>query len=566
MRAIRFILATGATLTILAALACGGTSATSSSSGIASTAPTAVFSYVSSAKGYYDSLYSGHAITFTDNSSGTPMSWAWDFGDGATSTEQNPVHIFTVAAINAPDSTNTFTVKLRVSNSSGSTTTSQNLIVHQPLYNIYQDISNQAQSTTVSFSAFAMMTGDPSDAGTICAQTFFPPGKVSDYTGFQYLRDNDPSNMGHNTDFTTDTSYQVLSILTEAQFAQLLALADKQQDAVNQYGYQRYTLIKAFRLLLNQDLPSGSSGLSLSAIKAYSNALYQIDGQIAYDRAKLYANIINQMKTTANPNSSSQTQIAYLDSLRGFGAASWPTVSSATIQDRMQGLSPAEGVLVMTYAGDILSWYNGSVNADVYFCPERHGTYYGGFYLKDAPGMGQPGYSISETLTATAGGVLLGIGSDGQTSAIGQAPYNITQAQADAMAALWGTTEQGNLASIVSTRTQIATLLRTLMGTPDTDGSVLAQVLTLSGAYGEYDGENNYYLATGFANIYNTMLSASQKTALQALRTSILTGAYSNGTPFDFTNCTTYYLYSSPVDESLIDGYITSAATNPLFH
>ena len=41
----------------------------------------------------------------------------------------------------------------------------------------------------------------------------------------------------------------------------------------------------------------------------------------------------------------------------------------------------------MTYAGDIYSWYAGSVEADVYFCPERHGTYFGSFYLKDTPVM-----------------------------------------------------------------------------------------------------------------------------------------------------------------------------------
>ena len=60
----------------------------------------------------------------------------------------------------------------------------------------------------------------------------------------------------------------------------------------------------------------------------------------------------------------------------------------------------------MTYASDMFSWYAGSLDADVYFCPERHGTYYGGFYIKDAPAVGHEGYSISEQLTATAGAAL----------------------------------------------------------------------------------------------------------------------------------------------------------------
>jgi PKD repeat protein len=36
----------------------------------------------------------GDTVTFTDMSSNTPTSWAWDFGDGATSTDQNPTHAY----------------------------------------------------------------------------------------------------------------------------------------------------------------------------------------------------------------------------------------------------------------------------------------------------------------------------------------------------------------------------------------------------------------------------------------------------------------------------------------
>ena len=33
-------------------------------------------------------------VQFTDTSQGAPNSWNWDFGDGGTSTEQNPTHTF----------------------------------------------------------------------------------------------------------------------------------------------------------------------------------------------------------------------------------------------------------------------------------------------------------------------------------------------------------------------------------------------------------------------------------------------------------------------------------------
>ncbi len=52
-------------------------------------------------------------VAFTDLSSGLPMSWAWDFGDGTYSTDQNPTHTYSEAG--------TYTVNLTVSNTSGTT-------------------------------------------------------------------------------------------------------------------------------------------------------------------------------------------------------------------------------------------------------------------------------------------------------------------------------------------------------------------------------------------------------------------------------------------------------------
>ena len=53
-------------------------------------------------------------IIFTDLSTGTPTSWLWNFGDGNTSTAQNPSHTYS--------NRGTYTVSLRVSNSLSSNT------------------------------------------------------------------------------------------------------------------------------------------------------------------------------------------------------------------------------------------------------------------------------------------------------------------------------------------------------------------------------------------------------------------------------------------------------------
>ena len=51
-------------------------------------------------------------VQFTDESTGTPTSWNWDFGDGDISTSQNPSHEYTDSG--------TYTVSLEVSNGAGS--------------------------------------------------------------------------------------------------------------------------------------------------------------------------------------------------------------------------------------------------------------------------------------------------------------------------------------------------------------------------------------------------------------------------------------------------------------
>ncbi len=406
-----------------------------------------------------------------------------------------------------------------------------------PTMNMAQTISDGAQSTTMAFSGVALMTGN------LAAQSFFPPGKVADYTGFQYLRDNDPDNMGHNTSFLTRVANNVIYILNADQLAQLSALAAAQQSRVDSYGYQRYPMMQAFRRLIDGNIPSGSAGLNLNAVKAASRALYLIDGQISFDRAVLYASVINSLDAT---------QLAYLAAMKGKGWSSWPDITDAQIASKVSGLAQGSKVAVMTYASDIYSWYAGSLEADIYFCPERHGTYYGGFYIKDAPAVGHEGYSINEQMTATAGAAL-----------IDTSKGYVTQSQATTMYSLVAT-QKDNLTSIVSTRTQIATLLRSLLNASTSADTVKTQILSLSGIYGELDGANNYAYATTFAQVYQT-LSADQKTALAALRKSMMSGTYADGTAFDFSLASTPFLYSNVLSDAQIAPYISDAASSALF-
>jgi beta propeller repeat protein len=53
-------------------------------------------------------------VQFTDKSTGAPTKWSWTFGDGTTSTKQNPLHKYSKVG--------SYTVKLTATNAEGSST------------------------------------------------------------------------------------------------------------------------------------------------------------------------------------------------------------------------------------------------------------------------------------------------------------------------------------------------------------------------------------------------------------------------------------------------------------
>jgi PKD repeat protein len=64
------------------------------------------------------------AVEFADTASGAPTSWAWDFGDGTTSVEQNPAHTYTTAG--------TYQATVTATNASGSDTSDVATITVSP--------------------------------------------------------------------------------------------------------------------------------------------------------------------------------------------------------------------------------------------------------------------------------------------------------------------------------------------------------------------------------------------------------------------------------------------------
>lgn len=348
-------------------------------------------------------------------------------------------------------------------------------------YSTDQAMSDKAQLSTIAFSGLAFITGSNG------ADTFFPPGKVADFFGFQYMRDIDTAGYGHNTQFLSRVANNVLYILSDEQKAKLTALAKEQAPLYLQFAYNRLPLINAFRRNLEGNTPAGVSQLDQDTVKEYTASLYSIDAEMSCGRAKTTGAILQSL---------TDEQKAYLDAMAFDDFSTWPDVPEDSALKT--GMTNSEFVCVMTYASEMFSWYKGSVESDAYFCPERHGTYFGGFFMKDYNAMNNPDYFISTSVTGDKGQEFLDLLNDDQRKLI----EDIIPAQKDA------------ITEIASIRQQVSAELRKALTGQSFDEP---QVSAWIERYGELDGTVSGLYAQRFAEV-NQTLTDEQRTALIQLR------------------------------------------------
>lgn len=373
----------------------------------------------------------------------------------------------------------------------------------QGKYNLEQAISDRAQLNTIAFSGLAFLTGD------FGAATFMPPGKVCDYFGFQYMRDIDAAEKGHNPMFLSRVAANVMHILNEDQRKLFEDLATEQSAQFEQLALKRMPLIKAFHRERDGDIPKGSTGLSREAVIRYVGDFFAFDAELSYRRTEVFGKVVSSL---------TPDQKAYLGKMKFGDFNTWPELDERSVLKRPSaGASKFYNVAYMTYASEFFSWYAGSVMADTYFCPERHGTYFGGFYMKDMPAMGKRNYDISTSVTGDSGENFLMLLNANQRE-------NITSIIAR---------QRQMLSEMVKVREAISTELRKFLSGGKADKQ---KVLALGRHYGELDGEVSWMYASAFAKV-NRTLTKDQRTAMIKLRN------------LDGYQSAPAYLYSSPMQK-----------------
>ena len=372
-------------------------------------------------------------------------------------------------------------------------------------YSIQQAVSDKAQLHTIAFNGLAFITGD------FGASTFIPPGKVCDFFGFQYMRDIDVAQKGHNPMFLNRVAGNVLQTLNAEQKQKLLDLAEEQSSQLETLARMRLPLIKAFHRQLDAQIPAGSEGLNEAAVVRYVGDIFEKDAELSLRRAEVMAQVWRSL---------APEQKTYFAKMQFGDFNSWPAIDERDkIRDTGRGKPQIFNVAYMTYASEFFSWTAGNLDADTYFCPERHGTYFGGFYMKDMPAMGKRDYDIS--LSRTGDG-----GSDFLDTLAAEQRAEVTGIIAKQKKAINETIE---------VRRAIASELRKYLAgeTPDR-----AKVLALGRHYGELDGEMSWLYTMAFAKM-NRTLNDSQRAALMKIRN------------LDGYKSAEAYLYSRPLTGKL---------------
>lgn len=128
----------------------------------------------------------GTAVAFTDTSSNEPASRLWNFGDGSTSTEPNPSHVFATPALR--------TVKLTVTNAAGTSEAMREITIGDPAASFQpkQILPGQARAAGAGGSFFrtSMWLTNPGLADSVVRLRYVPTGTAggAEETSFVTIR------------------------------------------------------------------------------------------------------------------------------------------------------------------------------------------------------------------------------------------------------------------------------------------------------------------------------------------------------------------------------------------
>ena len=194
------------------------------------------------------SIIKDEEIVFTDQSTNTPTSWSWDFGDGGTSTVQNPTHTYNTEG--------TYTVSLTVSNAYGNDTETKTDYITVNSNNTVTDYDGNTYPTVT--------IGTQTWVAENLKTTHYPNGTeiplVTDNTAWGNLGDND-----------TDDAYCYYENNSSSEYGALYTYAAALNACPTGWHLPSDAEWTTLENYISNDGHSGTEGTALKATSGWSN-------------------------------------------------------------------------------------------------------------------------------------------------------------------------------------------------------------------------------------------------------------------------------------------------------
>jgi Zn-dependent metalloprotease len=206
-------------------------------------------------------------IQFTDASANGPVSWHWDFGDGGTSSLQNPVHVYSANG--------TYNVKLRTSNSFGNDSLVKNsyVTINLPASPIVSPASIcDSNTATLSASGSGQLDWyDQATGGSLLGtgNTFVTPVLYTTTTYYvedklahspEYGGKPDNSGSGGNFSSTSSFHYEIFDCYTPLTLVSVKVYASGDGNRTIQLRDSAMNVLAS----LNVFIPDGESRVTLN--------------------------------------------------------------------------------------------------------------------------------------------------------------------------------------------------------------------------------------------------------------------------------------------------------------
>jgi PKD repeat protein len=168
-------------------------------------------------------------VSFTDNSKDNPAFWLWNFGDGANSVEQNPVHTYSTAG--------NYTVNLTVNNENGTDSKLATITVSEKYVPVIP-VANFNSNVTEGYAPLSVQFNDTSENATSVNWDFNNDG-ISDSLELNPVHEYaDPENYTVNLTVSNEngTDSKLATITVSEKYVPVIPVANFSSNVTSGYA------------------------------------------------------------------------------------------------------------------------------------------------------------------------------------------------------------------------------------------------------------------------------------------------------------------------------------------